>query len=200
MLPHSVQKFVEIVSRLPSIGPRQATRLAFYLVNLGKNEINELAGAIDGLKTVDRCSDCFFIHGGQSKLCSICANSQRRRDCVAVVEKETDLLSLEKTGKFAGRYFVIGDLKKSGLPETEQKLRLNHLKKRIGDENNGGLIGEIILAINPTAYGDAGAFWLKQELKNHARKITRLGRGIPTGGEIEFADEETLGGALDNRG
>ena len=191
------------MSYLPSIGPRQATRLSFYLIGLGKDEISELASAIDGLKNIDRCPECFFIttsviaSSAKQSLCPICSNPNRRKDYIAVVEKETDILSLEKTGKFSGRYFVIGDLKKSGLPETEQKLRLNYLKTRL--EKEGGA-EEIILAINPTTYGDAGALWLKDELKNSAKKITRLGRGIPTGGEIEFADEDTLGGALDNRG
>lgn len=200
MLPDSIQKFVKIVSYLPSIGPRQATRLAFYLISLGKNEIEELSQAIAGLKDIERCPECFFISENNkftsSPSCPICSNPNRQQDTIAVVEKETDVLSLEKTKKFNGRYFIIGDLKKTGLPETEQKLKINGLKKKL--KNNPAK--EIILAINPTAYGDAGALWLKRELKDYTKKITRLGRGIPTGGEIEFADEDTLGGAIDNRG
>jgi len=201
MLPNSIQKFVKVMSYLPSIGPRQAMRLAFHLISLGKNKVDELTNAIDGLKNINRCPECFFVYEMRTSgvhgdtRCPICSNVNRQQNVIAILEKETDLLSLEKTKKFSGRYFIVGNLKKSGLPETEQKLRLNSLKKRLENKN----AEEIILAINPTAYGDAGALWLKGELKNCAKKITRLGRGIPTGGEIEFADEDTLGGALDNR-
>ena len=117
---------------------------------------------------------------------------------IAVVEKATDLLSLEKTKKFKGRYLVLGDLKKTGVLASEQKLRLGALKTFI-EALPGKKATEIILAINPTAYGDLNASMLKTELEPHARRFSRLARGIPTGGEIEFADEETLSGALEGR-
>lgn len=198
MLPEPVKKFVDIFSRLPSIGPRQATRLAFHLIGLGKGEINGLAGAIADLEGLKHCPDCFFIHEERQNLCHICGNSRRRKDIIMVVEKETDLMSLERAKKFSGRYFIIGDLKKGGVFEAEQRLKLASLKNRI-QKDLGGMAEEIILAINPTSYGDISASLLAQELKDSAKKISRLGRGIPTGGEIEFADEETLGGALENR-
>ncbi|MFH1759303.1 MAG: toprim domain-containing protein [Patescibacteria group bacterium] len=202
MLPNPIKKFVDIFSQLPSIGPRQATRLAFYLFNLGPSEVGELAQSIADLQNLRRCPSCFFIHGGGGGLCHICGDERRRKDIVMVVEKETDLISLEKAGGFQGRYFVTGDLKKRGILESEQKMKLNSLKssikKEFGAPPEGGA-EEIILAFNPTTYGDYNASLLSQELKDCAKKITRLGRGIPTGGEIEFADEETLGGALQNR-
>lgn len=191
MIPQPIKKFVEIIAKLPAIGPRQAIRTAFYLIRAGKDEIKELADAIYGLQKLKPCSQCFFVHENQDSLCPICSDKSRNKDVIAVVEKETDLLSLEQTGKFNGRYFIIGNLRKNGELDAEQKLRLKALKALKPKE--------IILAINPTAYGDAAAFFLQQELKNDAEKITRLGRGIPTGGEIEFADEETLGSALENR-
>ena len=193
MIPEPIRKFADTFSSLPSIGPRQAIRLAFYIINSGKGSIQGLASAIAGLQQLKTCPFCFFIHDSESHLCYICDNPQRRKDIIMVVEKETDLISLEKTNKFNGRYFVIGNLKKNGVLETEQKLKINNLKARDKAE-------EIILAINPTTYGDINAGLLAHELKDCAKKITRLGRGIPTGGEIEFADEETLGSALDNRG
>lgn len=116
---------------------------------------------------------------------------------IAIVEKETDLMSIEKAKKFLGRYLVLGDIGKDGILDPEQKLRLNHLKATV--QKNFGQAEEIILALNPTTLGDIEASLLAQELKPIAKKVTRLGRGLPTGGEIEFADEDTLGGALENR-
>jgi len=169
--------------------------------------INDLSGAIAGLNSVGTCSNCFNIMTSQSiGLCEICVNPSRRVDVIAVVEKETDLLSLEKSKKFNGKYLIIGEIEKNGVLTSLQKLRINHLKNVIkkfppstGSEQAGGQAEEIIIALNPTSYGDLDAALIIQELKPFAKKITRLGRGLPTGGEIEFADEETLGGALEHR-
>lgn len=196
-LPDPVKRFVEIFSYLPSIGPRQATRLAFHLLSLGKNNIVELAKVIADLGQLKTCPQCFDFHNCSGNFCAICGNPQRPPDTIMVIEKSTDLMSLEKTGQFNGRYFIIGALKKDGVLSAEQKLRLNSLKSQI--KKGFGQAREIILAINPTTYGDANAAALSEELKTSALKISRLGRGMPTGGEIEFADEGTLKGALDNR-
>jgi recombination protein RecR len=115
-----------------------------------------------------------------------------------VVEKETDLLSLENAGKFNGRYFIIGEIPKTGILEDWQKLRLQNLKSCTQKELQGKA-EEIILALNPTSTGDFNASLLARELESFAKKISRLGRGLPTGGEIEFADDETLGSALERR-
>ncbi len=202
MTPEPVKKFVEQFSKLPSIGPRQATRLAFYLVNDGKTSIIELAKAMAGLSQLKHCAECFNVMNDvESALCSICGNPTRRHDVVAIIEKETDLLSLEKTKKFNGRYLIIGELEKGGMLTSMQKLRLASLKNRIkkSHEDTGGKIHEIVLAINPTTFGDMSAETLREELAAFATKISRLGRGLPRGGEIEFADEDTLSGAIDNR-
>ncbi len=140
---------------------------------------------------------CFFIHSNKDNLCDICRDPQRQKSIFMVIEKETDLISIERTKKFKGRYLVLGELAKSGNLESAQKLRLNHLKNIIKKE--AGKSEEIIIATNPTTYGDLNAMVIAKELKDYAKKITRLGRGIPTGGEIEFADEETLGQALERR-
>lgn len=202
MLPDPIKNFIEYFAKLPSIGPRQATRLAFHLVGLGKAQIDELASAVHGLKNIKICKDCFFIYAFSgtkaSDLCRICSDEARRKDIIMIVEKETDLLSIEKTGKFNGRYLVLGDLRKNGSLDTVQKLRLSALKTRIKKEQ-GGSVKEIILAVNPTTVGDLNAAIIAQELKGYAQKITRLGRGLPTGGEIEFTDEETLASALEHR-
>lgn len=147
-----------------------------------------MARAVSALGNLNSCSLCFATTPNPD-LCAICSNPRRDRNIVAIVEKETDLISLEKTSKFNGKYLVLGDLKKDGVLNQMQKLRLQAIKSA----------DEVILAINPTTYGDINATIIAQELKDIAKKITRLGRGIPTGGEIEFADEDTLGSALDNR-
>ncbi len=198
MLPDPIQNFVDVFAKLPSLGPRQATRLAFYIARLGKERVREIAAVVSNLNELSGCSRCFRTHKGSGKLCSICSDPTRSKKLIAVVEKETDLLSLEKTGKFTGWYLVIGELSKFGEIGPEQKLRLNSLKK-FAEKELSGQAEEIVLAINPTTYGDLNASFLKKELAGHAQKISRLGRGIPTGGEIEFADEDTLINALERR-
>ena len=203
MLPKPIKNFTDVFAKLPSLGPRQATRLAFYIAKLGKEKIKEIATAITQLNDLSTCARCFRAHSdeglaGQGKLCSICSDPTRSKHLVAIVEKETDLISLENTKKFNGWYLVVGELSKLGEFNPEQKLRLNSLKS-FAKKELGGKIKEIILAINPTTYGDLSAATLKKELAEYAEKITRLGRGIPTGGEIEFADEDTLSNALERR-
>ncbi|MBI2024611.1 MAG: recombination protein RecR [Candidatus Harrisonbacteria bacterium] len=188
MLPDPIRKFVEIFAKLPGIGPRQATRIAFHMANQGKNSVSEAAKAVAGLGNLSVCASCFTATLANS-VCAVCSNPKRNPKIIAVVEKETDLTSIEKTGKFEGRYLVLGELKKDGILNEMQKLRLKTLKNA----------DEIIIAINPTTYGDINAEIISQELKNSSKKLTRLGRGIPTGGEIEFADEATLESALEHR-
>jgi len=198
MLPEPIKKFIEIFSQLPSIGPRQATRLAFKLIAGGKNKIEETAKAISDLRYLKICSDCFFVHANKDNLCDICRDPQRNKNVIMILEKETDLISIERTKKFKDRYLVLGELTKSGVLESDQKLRLNNLKSFI-KKLPEGKAEEIIIATNPTTYGDLNASIIVKELEGFAKKITRLGRGIPTGGEIEFADEETLASALERR-
>lgn len=195
MMPSPLKRFIEIFSKFPAIGPRMATRFGFYLVNSGKNEISNLVQAIENLKTVKTCEKCFFVCFDQ---CPFCSDKNREQDIVAVLEKETDLLSLEKTGRFRGRYLVLGGLAKNGVLEPVQKLRLKRLIEDLKREF-GGKAREIIIAFNPGAFGDFTGSLLEQELKSSAQKVTRLGRGVPTGAEIEFADEETLCSALEGR-
>lgn len=217
LLPEPLKKLVDRLSKLPSIGPRQATRLAFHLIGRGENSIRSLASDLDDLRKIKVCERCFFVHQNSGSLCDICANKNRDQKVIMVVEKETDLLSLEKTNKFSGRYFILGAIHKTGILEEWQKLRLENLKKFIQKElgpsthstiaqggeqsrtTGSGQAEEIILAFNPTSQGDYNASLIVKELKPLAKKISRLGRGLPVGGEIEFADDETLGSALERR-
>ncbi len=201
-LPAPIQKVVDELSELPSIGPRQAIRLAFHLITEGKQNIHDLAVSIAELGKIKTCERCFFIHQNDGPLCDICGNKNRAQGVIMVVEKETDLISLENTGKYTGRYFIIGEVPKTGFLEDWQKLRLQSLKNFIAKaapDGLGGTADEIILAFNPTALGDLQASLLTKELGPIAKKLSRLGRGLPTGGEIEFADDETLGSALEGR-
>jgi len=195
MFPEPIKNFIEIFSKLPSIGPRLATRLAFYLVNSGKNEVENLEKSIGNLKRIKTCERCFFVY---AENCPICSNKNRNKDIIAIVEKETDLVSLEKTGKFNGQYLILGGLAKNGELDPKQRLRLKSLAERIKKEP-GGKVKEIIIALNPTTFGDFTASLIEQELKPLAQKISHLAKGVPTGGEIEFADEETLKSALEKR-
>ena len=201
-LPDPVQKVVDALSELPSIGPRQAVRLAFYLIAQNKDELRVLAESIDGLRAIKICERCFFIHQNEGTLCDVCANPNRRQNIIMVVEKETDYLSLENTKKFTGRYFIIGPVPKTGFLEEWQKKRLQSLKTFIEKpvpDGLGGKAEEIILAFNHTSLGDFQAGLIMRELQPLTKKMSRLGRGLPTGGEIEFADDETLGSALERR-
>lgn len=197
-IPEAIKKFVQIFSELPGIGPRQAIRLAFYFIHQGAAFETEASKVIADLKKIKICRACFYIHENESGLCDICSDTKRNHKLIAIVEKETDLLSIENTRKFNGRYLVLGDLRKSGILETDQKLRIQSLKIWI-KEKLGGRAEEIVVAVNPTTYGDLNASLIAKEFQGLAAKITRLGRGIPTGGEIEFADEDTLSNALERR-
>jgi recombination protein RecR len=224
-LPSAVKSLIHTLSELPSIGPRQATRLVFHLITRGPAAIRTLADDLHSLESIKVCERCFFptfgsgprpaptltsgpptdgrsvgvIHQNQGTLCEICSNPARDQRVIMVVEKETDLISLEGTGKYKGRYLVLGTIPRTGLLEDAQKLRLQSLKKTI-ERDFAGKAEEIILGFSPTHIGDFNASLILRELSPLAKKTTRLGRGLPTGGEIEFADDETLGSALERRG
>jgi recombination protein RecR len=198
MIPDAIQKFVDAFQKLPSFGPRTAMRLAFHIVGLDKSTFATLMEGLTGLKDLDRCPHCFFLKERREKICAICAAPGRNPKTIAIVEKDTDILSLERTGRWKGHYLVFGELPERGILETAHKLRLKALAKRI-DTELGGHADELVVALNPTTFGDFVAGLITEGFKDKAGKISRLGRGIPTGGEIEFADEETLGSALDGR-
>lgn len=197
-VPSPLGKFVEIFSSLPGIGPRQAIRLAFFFVEQGVAFEDEVAKTILALKGIKICRQCFYIHQNASGLCNICSDKNRNQRLIAIVEKETDLMSIENTGEFLGRYLILGDMRKTGVLETAQKLRLNSLKTWI-EKELGGKADEIIVALNPSPQGELMTSLIAEEFKGLASRVSRLGRGIPSGGEIEFADEETLGSALKRR-
>lgn len=197
--PDPIEKFIETFSKLPSIGRRQASRLAFYFLKR-KNFANQANLHLKNLlEEIDICPKCFLpFQKKQSPFCEICSNNNRNQKLICIVEKELDSFSLEGMSQYKGVYHILGGLINPNNLKTYEVLGLETLKKRI-KELEGNIADEIIIAVNPTTDGDLTAMYLERELKNFSKKITRLGRGIPTGGEIEFADEETLFGALENR-
>ncbi len=197
-LPDPIKRVSDSLSELPGIGPRQAIRLAFHLAGENKGVVKILADNVGALQGIKICSRCFFIHQNADDLCDICRDASRNQSLILVLEKETDLVSIENTGKFAGRYFLIGDIPRTGMLDESQKLRLQSLKAFI-TKDLGGQAQEIILGFNPTSLGNLQTSLVSKELAALSKKISRLGRGLPTGGEIEFADEETLGASLDRR-
>lgn len=207
MFPPSIQKLIDLFSQFPTVGPRTATRFVFYLLKAPKEEIKELLKSIVELrKLVKNCKLCLnpfepstsppVGSKGEGNLCPICSDPLRDKTLLCVVEKETDLISLEKTKKYKGLYFVLGGTV-STLKKTDiEKLRIKELEERIKKHPE---IQEIIIATNPTTEGEATALYLKRSLAPFGKKITQLGRGLPLGGELEYADEETLSSALEGR-
>jgi len=162
-----------------------------------KEEVEELVAAIQDLKkNVKICSLCFKPFETEGDLCEICKNPMRDKTLLCVVEKETDLMVIEQTKKFNGLYFILGGTVSRFKKKEVKKLRIKELKERVKNEPE---IKEIIIAINPTLEGEATTLYLERILKPYNKKITRLGRGLPVGAELEYADEETLGSALEGR-
>ena len=209
MYPSPIQKLIEQFSKFPTVGPRTAARFVFYLMKLPKGEVEKLIKLISEFQSkINLCTFCFnpfeiTDSQSQKKLCQICSDPRREKSLLCVVEKETDLLSLEKTKKYKGLYFILGGTAGTLKKEDIKKLKTKELLERIKNpsnfikENFG--FKEIILATNPTIEGEATVLYLERVLKPLKVKVTRLGRGLPVGGELEYADEETLSSALEGR-
>jgi len=202
MYPKSIQKLIDLFSKFPTVGPRTAARFVFYLLKLSKEEIGNLISAVAKLKeNVKLCKLCFqpfepsTSSGQDGELCEICKNPARDKSLLCIVEKESDLVSIEKIKKYNGLYFVLGGTVSTLRKKDVEKLRLDGLKERAKKPE----IKEIIIAINPTTEGEATTLYLERLLKPLGKKITRLGRGLPIGAELEYADEETLSSALESR-
>ncbi len=199
MLPDAIQKFIRVFSRLPSIGPRQATRLAFWLITSSKVGLVEIQDALSGLTQMKVCPRCFFVYDSPAAMCHTCDAPERHNGIYMILEKETDLLSIERSGAYQGRYLVLGTLTKTGVFDDWQLRRLHALQETITTHEPNGIAEEIIIALNPGTYGDLNASIIEKEFIHRAKVITRLGRGIPTGGEIEFADDDTLAHSITRR-
>lgn len=196
-LPASLRALIEELSRLPGIGPKSAQRLAFYLLKRGDAPNEALGKAVLHLKEgVERCQRCFCL--SESTLCSICENPSRDEDLLCVVENTLDLLALEKTGEYRGYYHVLqGKLSPlEGVGPSD--IRIAELLSRLTEEGN--TFREVILALNPDLEGDTTALFLQRKLEPFgAFRVSRIARGIPSGGNLEYTDEHTLVRALEGR-
>lgn len=192
MFPKSFKKLIDQFASLPSVGPKMAERLVLYLFKQDNARLKEFAESLLELKNLNECQRCFNV--AEEDLCEICKNTQRDQKTICVVEEPLDIISIEKTGTYKGLYHVLGGV--IFLGNENAPLKINELIERIKKEG----AQEIILATNPTTEGDATALYLKGKLKEFSGlKITRLARGLSTGGDIEYADEITLGSAIANR-
>jgi recombination protein RecR len=188
-----VDNLIAQLSRLPGIGTRTAQRLTFHLLRVSKEEAFALADAIREVKErIGFCRECGNLT--EEELCSICQDARRDRSLICVVEQPADLLSLERTHEFRGLYHVLGGAL-SPLDGIEPKdLRIDELLQRV--ERNG--VAEVVLATNPNMTGEATAAYVADRLRDRTR-VTRLASGLPVGGDLEYADEVTLGRALSGR-
>ena len=192
--PPSVGRLVEALQRLPGIGPKTAQRLTFHLLKQPEGAVRELADALVDLKTrAVHCSRCFNVTDEDP--CRICASPARDPAVVCVVEEPNDLLAMERTGEYRGRYHVLlGALSPlEGVGPDELKVR--ELLLRIETDD----VREVILATNPNVEGDATAIYLAKLLRPLEVRVTRIARGLPVGGDLEYADEVTLARALEGR-
>jgi len=192
--PEPVARLIEALQRLPGIGPKTAQRLAFFLLKQPAEEVSGLAEALGQLKSlIVHCSACFNVT--QEDPCRICSDPRRDGRALCIVEEPNDLLAIERTGEFRGRYHVLlGALSPlDGIGPEDLKVR--ELLHRLERES----VEEIILATNPSVEGEATALYLAKLLRPFAVRITRIARGLPVGGDLEYADEVTLSKAIEGR-
>lgn len=196
LLPEPIQRVINALERLPGIGPKSAARLAFYLLNAPEDVALEMADALKSLKQdIAFCQRCFNITTAGQAECRICASNERDASLLCVVEEPMDVLALERTGGFRGRYHVLHGVLSPIEGIGPDDLKIPQLLARLRDEP----IEEVILATNPSMEGDATALYLRQQLMRFNVRVTRLARGLPMGSDLEYADQNTLLRALAGR-
>lgn len=194
-VPEPVTRLIEAFSRLPGVGPKTASRLTYFLLRAPDDVSGTLADALRDLKALTRfCSVCYNITVDDP--CAICTNPRRDRSMVAVVEEPLDVLALERTGSYNGLYHVLHGAISPVNGIGPDELRIRELAQRLA----GGEIKEVIVATNPGMEGDATAMYIQRELQPYSVTITRLARGLPVGGDLEYVDAVTLTRALQGRG
>jgi len=196
ILPEPVQNLINAFERLPGIGPKSASRLTFYLLRAADDASRNLADALQNLKSSTAfCELCFNITMAGNRLCDICASEQRDESQICVVEEPLDVLALERTAGFLGKYHVLHGALSPIEGIGPDDLKIKPLIERV----KSGTIKEVIIATNPSMEGDATALYLKQQLHTYSARLTRLARGLPMGGDLEYADQNTLLRALAGR-
>jgi recombination protein RecR len=198
--PLPVQELIDELGRLPGVGPKSAQRIAFHLLKLASTDALRLAGAIAAAKErVSFCRRCFNIAesaaGADATECGICSDDRRDATVVCVVEEPRDIAAVEKTQEYNGRYHVLQGAISPIEGVGPEQLRIRELLARLDGEG----IREVILCTNPNLEGEATAMYLSRLLKDLDVKVTRIASGLPVGGDLEYADELTLGRALEGR-
>lgn len=194
MFEPPVQKLIDELARLPGVGAKSAQRLAFHLLHVEEADALRLSEAIADLRAKVRlCQRCFNVTGDDE--CSICRDPRRDHASICIVERPQDIVVVDRTQEFRGRYHVLGGAISPIEGIGPDQLKMKELVARIEDEG----VAEVIVATNPTVEGDATAFYLARLLKPLGVKVTRLASGLPVGGDLDYADELTLGRALAGR-
>ena len=187
-------KAIEELSKLPGIGRKTAQRLALFILKTSEEDVNKLVNSLLELKTkIHYCSKCYNL--AVDDLCEICQNPKRDQSIVCVVEEASDVIAIEKTNEFNGVYHVIGGILSPLSGIGPEDLKIKELIKRFEHET----INEVILALNADTEGETTALYLARLIKPIVSKVTRIARGLPIGGDLEFADEATIGRAMLNR-
>src|SRR5688500_19796365 len=196
LLPESLQSLINSSERLPCIAPAAASRLAIYSLRGPEEVSQDLASALANLKAnTTLCQECFNITEAGRERCEICESSQRDASLVCVVEEALDVLALERTAGYGGKYHVLQGVLSPIEGIGPDDLKIKQLIARVAR----GLVKEVILATNPSMEGDTTAMYLSQQLEPFGVKVTRLARGLPVGGDLEYADQNTLLRALSGR-
>ena len=194
MYEGAVQNLIDELGRLPGVGPKSAQRIAFHILNADAADMARLANAISTVKTsVSFCEECGNV--SETKLCTICRDERRDPSVLCVVEESKDVVAIERTRSFTGRYHVLGGAINPLAGVGPEQLRIRELVSRLADER----IQEIILAMDPNLEGEATATYLSRILVPLGVRLSRLASGLPVGGDLEYADEITLGRALAGR-
>ena len=192
--PEPVARLIEALQKLPGVGPKSAQRMTFFLLKRPADEVGELSAALTALKTrIVHCSRCFNVT--EEDPCRICSDSARDARSLCVIEEPNDLLAVERTGEFKGRYHVLMGALSPLDGIGPEDIRVRELLHRL----DGETVDEVILATNPSVEGEATAIYLAKLLKPLGLRITRIARGLPVGGDLEYADEVTLSKALEGR-
>jgi recombination protein RecR len=195
MYTGSLRALIDELGRLPGIGPKSAQRIAFYLLKVPDEDARRLSDAVVALKErTTLCGRCFNV-AEVGELCPICADDRRDPTLLCVVEDPRDIVAVERTQRFKGRYHVLQGALNPLEGVGPDQLKVHELHERIADEG----VVEVILCTNPNLEGEATAMYLARELRPLGIRVTRLASGLPVGGDLEYADEVTLGRALEGR-
>lgn len=190
-----LQIAIEELSKLPGIGKKTAQRLALHILKSDKEQVDDLTKSIEELKTkLKFCEKCFNI--SEEDLCEICKSNKRDKSVLCVVEEASDVIAVEKTNEFNGIYHVLGGVLSPLSGVNPDQLKIKELIRRFENEE----ITEVILALNPDTEGETTSLYLAKLIKPLGITVTRIARGLPIGGDLEFADEATVGRAILNRG